>query len=145
MSHPPAAYAEALDLYVAKISTLPSSEELNLNRLSSLSYSITHASKALLSRASKLQHALLSPELKKRDAVKLMKELKGINKRLRRFEGGFLSRDGKGLEGREWYKHLGVAPGRWLGYGSSYFPSLSPLNIFLLLLFTACTDSTFLE
>lgn len=35
------------------------------------------------------------------------------NKKLIGFERGFLSDDG--LPGREWYKHLGVAPGKWLG------------------------------
>lgn len=26
---------------------------------------------------------------------------------------------------REWYKHKGVAPGKWLGYGATTFPALT--------------------
>lgn len=38
------------------------------------------------------------------------------------FERGFISE--QGLQGREWYRHLGVAPGRWLG--QLIRPSLQP-------------------
>lgn len=38
------------------------------------------------------------------------------NEKLIGFERGFISEDG--LEGREWYRHLGVAPGKWLGASS---------------------------
>lgn len=36
-----------------------------------------------------------------------------INKKLMKFERGFISEGG--IKSREWYKHLGVAPGKWLG------------------------------
>ncbi|KAI0638366.1 Zn-dependent exopeptidase [Trametes polyzona] len=45
------------------------------------------------------------------------------NERLMRFERGFISEDG--LEGREWYRHLGVAPGKWLGYGATTLPAVT--------------------
>ncbi|KAI0832612.1 Zn-dependent exopeptidase [Trametes gibbosa] len=45
------------------------------------------------------------------------------NEKLVGFERGFISEDG--LEGREWYKHLGVAPGKWLGYGATTFPAVT--------------------
>ncbi|CAD6890766.1 unnamed protein product [Tilletia laevis] len=48
--------------------------------------------------------------------------IRSVNKRAQSFERGFISTDG--LVGREWYKHLGVAPGRWLGYGATTFPGL---------------------
>ena len=34
-----------------------------------------------------------------------------INKKLASFERGFLS--DAGIKDREWYRHLGVAPGKW--------------------------------
>ena len=34
-----------------------------------------------------------------------------INKKLASFERGFLSE--AGIKDREWYRHLGVAPGKW--------------------------------
>ncbi|PWN53362.1 Zn-dependent exopeptidase [Violaceomyces palustris] len=54
---------------------------------------------------------------------KLLVKVRQVNKVLREFEQGFI--DKKGLVGREWYKHIGVAPGRWLGYGSTTFPGLT--------------------
>ncbi|KAE8259655.1 hypothetical protein A4X13_0g878 [Tilletia indica] len=48
--------------------------------------------------------------------------IRSVNKRAQGFERGFISKEG--LVGREWYKHLGVAPGRWLGYGATTFPGL---------------------
>jgi N-acetylated-alpha-linked acidic dipeptidase len=47
----------------------------------------------------------------------------GINKKLSSFEGGFISEGG--IRDREWYRHLGVAPGKWLGYGATTFPALT--------------------
>lgn len=44
---------------------------------------------------------------------KAARKVSKANKKLMGFERGFLSEDG--LQGREWYKHLGVAPGKWLG------------------------------
>jgi len=39
------------------------------------------------------------------------------------FERGFI--DEAGLSGRGWYKHLGVAPGYWLGYGATTLPGIT--------------------
>ncbi|EPQ27743.1 uncharacterized protein PFL1_04880 [Pseudozyma flocculosa PF-1] len=46
-----------------------------------------------------------------------------LNEKVRLFEQGFI--DPQGLPGRTWYKHLGVAPGRWLGYGATTLPGLT--------------------
>lgn len=57
-------------------------------------------------------------ELKEfREAVKRVRE---VNQKLIAFERGLISEDG--IPQREWYKHLGVAPGRWLGKFCSKFP-----------------------
>jgi N-acetylated-alpha-linked acidic dipeptidase len=39
------------------------------------------------------------------------RNLIAINKKLGMFERGFLS--DAGIKDREWYRHLGVAPGKW--------------------------------
>lgn len=45
--------------------------------------------------------------------IEAAKRVQRANAKLIAFERGFISEEG--IEGREWYKHLGVAPGRWLG------------------------------
>jgi N-acetylated-alpha-linked acidic dipeptidase len=52
-----------------------------------------------------------------------MMRIREIDIRLARFERGFLSE--AGIKDREWYRHLGVAPGKWKGYGATPFPALS--------------------
>ncbi|KAJ3930452.1 MAG: Zn-dependent exopeptidase [Lentinula lateritia] len=55
--------------------------------------------------------------------LKAIKRIRAVNQKLVAFERGFISEDG--LPSREWYKHLGVAPGRWLGYGATTLPALT--------------------
>ncbi|KAF8897846.1 hypothetical protein BD779DRAFT_1432452 [Infundibulicybe gibba] len=55
--------------------------------------------------------------------IKAAKRVSAANKQLINFERGFISEDG--IKDREWYKHLGVAPGKWLGYGATTFPALT--------------------
>ncbi|OJA18557.1 hypothetical protein AZE42_04016 [Rhizopogon vesiculosus] len=58
-----------------------------------------------------------------RHLIKAIQQVQAVNKRLIAFERGFISKEG--IKDREWYKHLGVAPGRWLGYGATTFPGLT--------------------
>ncbi|PPQ63412.1 hypothetical protein CVT24_004922 [Panaeolus cyanescens] len=55
--------------------------------------------------------------------IQAVKRLGRVNKKLLNFERGFISEGG--IKDREWYKHLGVAPGKWLGYGATTFPALT--------------------
>lgn len=55
-------------------------------------------------------HAKARPWKKLHEAVK---RVHVANKKLAAFEKGLISEDG--IKDREWYKHLGVAPGKWLG------------------------------
>ena len=48
-----------------------------------------------------------------REIVKAVKRVRTVNAKLASFERGFISKEG--INDREWYKHLGVAPGKWLG------------------------------
>ncbi|CAE6441435.1 unnamed protein product [Rhizoctonia solani] len=70
-----------------------------------------------------IQQAFSSPGSGKPELTKLIKDIRLINKKLFSFERGFISE--AGLPGREWYRHMIVAPGRWLGYGATTLPSLT--------------------
>ena len=48
-----------------------------------------------------------------KEVIRAAKHVHDVNKRLSKFEQGFISEDG--IKDREWYRHLGVAPGKWLG------------------------------
>ncbi|ORX69455.1 Zn-dependent exopeptidase [Linderina pennispora] len=48
---------------------------------------------------------------------------KSINERVAKLERHFI--DPSGIPGREWYKHILVSPGRWMGYDSQVFPALA--------------------
>lgn len=48
-----------------------------------------------------------------REIIKAVKRVRTVNAKLASFERGFISKEG--INDREWYKHLGVAPGKWLG------------------------------
>ncbi|KAI0650552.1 Zn-dependent exopeptidase [Trametes meyenii] len=52
-----------------------------------------------------------------------VRRVQQVNKKIIGFERGFISEEG--LEGREWYRHLGVAPGKWLGYGATTLPAIT--------------------
>ena len=58
---------------------------------------------------------------------KLAKRIQAVNAKSSAFERGFISAEG--IKDREWYKHLAVAPGKWLGsYGFfSFFLSVAEL------------------
>ncbi|CAA7259633.1 unnamed protein product [Cyclocybe aegerita] len=55
--------------------------------------------------------------------IRVLKRIRSVNKKSSSFERAFISEDG--IKDREWYKHLGVAPGKWLGYGATTFPALT--------------------
>ncbi|KAJ3508656.1 hypothetical protein NLJ89_g5632 [Agrocybe chaxingu] len=55
--------------------------------------------------------------------IRVLKRIRAVNKKSSAFERAFISEDG--IKDREWYKHLGVAPGKWLGYGATTFPALT--------------------
>jgi len=55
--------------------------------------------------------------------VRAAKRVESGNTKLRLFEQGFISE--QGLAEREWYRHLVVAPGRFLGYGATTLPAVT--------------------
>ncbi|KAK4687379.1 N-acetylated-alpha-linked acidic dipeptidase, partial [Tremellales sp. Uapishka_1] len=69
------------------------------------------------------QMPALPSSRKMREIKKVLEEVRVINKKVQSFEWGFISEEG--IKEREWYKHKGVAPGKWLGYGATTFPALT--------------------
>ncbi|KII94951.1 hypothetical protein PLICRDRAFT_128324, partial [Plicaturopsis crispa FD-325 SS-3] len=57
-----------------------------------------------------------------RKFIKAVRRVQAANKKLVAFERGFIHDEG--LKGREFFKHLGVAPGTWLGYGATTLPAV---------------------
>ncbi|SPO26993.1 related to glutamate carboxypeptidase II [Ustilago trichophora] len=79
-----------------------------------------HFEKRKVQLGKKLAHLA---ERKDKKFWKVLAEIVSVNRKLRTFEQGLISKEG--LKGREWYKHLGTAPGRWLGYGATTFPGVT--------------------
>ncbi|KAF4575136.1 hypothetical protein EYR36_006492 [Pleurotus pulmonarius] len=55
--------------------------------------------------------------------LKAARRVGKVNQKLIAYERGFISKEG--IKDREWYKHLVVAPGKWLGYGATTLPALT--------------------
>ena len=56
---------------------------------------------------------------------KLVKRIQAVNAKSSAFERGLISAEG--IKDREWYKHLAVAPGKWLGTYTFFLPFFLPL------------------
>ncbi|KAI5833642.1 hypothetical protein K523DRAFT_413088 [Schizophyllum commune Tattone D] len=69
------------------------------------------------------QHHPKLPHFPLREFLKAARRVQVANHKVRSFERGFISEEG--IPEREWYRHLGVAPGKWLGYGATTFPALT--------------------
>jgi N-acetylated-alpha-linked acidic dipeptidase len=60
-----------------------------------------------------LPHKPRHPHCPPPKLIKALKVVRKINQKLVSFERGFIHE--AGIKDREWYRHLGVAPGKWLG------------------------------
>ncbi|KAF5363622.1 hypothetical protein D9756_000320 [Leucocoprinus leucothites] len=60
--------------------------------------------------------------------IRAVHRVRVVNNKLRSFEHGLISEGG--IKDREWFKHLGVAPGKWLGYGATTLPGLTEAIVF---------------
>ncbi|KAG1884088.1 Zn-dependent exopeptidase [Suillus subluteus] len=60
--------------------------------------------------------------------IRAAKRVRIANQKLVAFERGFLSEDG--IKDREWYRHLGVAPGKHLGYAPTTLPGLTEAIVY---------------
>ncbi|GAC94468.1 glutamate carboxypeptidase [Pseudozyma hubeiensis SY62] len=83
----------------------------------------THLQHELVKLAEKSGHGHKGKGKWEKQIRKVLAEIRAVNKQLQTFEQGFISK--QGLKGREWYKHLGTAPGRWLGYGATTLPGVT--------------------
>ncbi|KAG1854106.1 Zn-dependent exopeptidase [Suillus tomentosus] len=62
------------------------------------------------------------------DFIQAAKRVRAANQKLMAFERGFISEDG--IKDREWYRHLGVAPGKHLGYAPTTLPGLTEAIVY---------------
>lgn len=69
------------------------------------------------------KHGHKRPDSDFEELKKIMLAIRTVNSKVAKFEQGFIDQDG--LPERTWYKHLGVAPGRFLGYGATTFPGVT--------------------
>jgi len=72
------------------------------------------------------------PPHKRKQLRKILTQIRAVNRALRAFESGFISEEG--IKDREWYKHKGTSPGKWLGYGATTVS---------ILLHKLCADASF--
>ncbi|KAF8833188.1 Zn-dependent exopeptidase [Paxillus ammoniavirescens] len=94
-----------------------------------------HALRVLSSSEDMAPHKLCKPHTKRPvcDLIRAAIRVKKVNQKLTQFERGFISEGG--VKDREWYRHLGVAPGKYLGgyelminfvgYGATTLPALT--------------------
>ncbi|KAL8871823.1 MAG: hypothetical protein Q9174_002426 [Haloplaca sp. 1 TL-2023] len=125
-------YALALSSYIEALilkavnSTSGLTQYLDgLRDLKSAVVALTSASIQFDEHASKLGQQIANntiPWWKWWEKVKLYLEVQKVNEGYKYLERKFLHEEG--LEGREWYKHVVFAPGRWTGYAGAKFPSL---------------------
>ncbi|KAH0445994.1 hypothetical protein IEQ34_025170 [Dendrobium chrysotoxum] len=129
------AYANELDHYLGQVRKL-SASDLDVSKVEKAIDDIKRSAQifdAEKARTEKKLHKLLSQKCIMRQAAhkpskelrKVFGQIKQLNRRAKLFETGFLSQDGKGLINRPFYQHLGVAPGRFLGYGATTFPGVT--------------------
>lgn len=128
-------YADALYGYLDKVKKL-APKDLDLGKLDDAIGEVSKQAKAFEAERSDLEAKIkdaLSHHLdhrftslrSRREIGKLLRQVRSINQRAKSFENNFISKDGKGLVKRSFYQHLGVAPGRYLGYGATTFPGLT--------------------
>lgn len=92
-------------------------------RIQSSAADLDEQAKSALDNLAALETASGCPRRRAHQAKKELAKIRVINARRSAFERGFINE--KGLPKRPWYKHLGVAPGINLGYGSTTFPGVT--------------------
>lgn len=114
------AYAHELVYYSTKVKAL--GVKVDLAPLDAAIRSVVDSAAQLQVQIDKAAAELASKH-KRRPSGCLVRRVRSINKRLAGLERGFI--DNGGLPGREWYRNLVVAPGRYLGYGATTLPALT--------------------
>lgn len=113
------AYAHELAYYSSKVAKIQiAGDKVDLSHLDKSIQRVIAASSKLYRETRKVSHELEKLQkhhLGGKKVEKLLRRAQRINSKLSSFERGFI--DVGGLPGREWYRNLVVAPGRYLGYG----------------------------
>lgn len=124
------AYAKELEDYLAKVRKVADGRDADgLDAVADAIDRVVHRAKQLekhIAHVGRRFRHLLAKEHGHRPSDELreaMRDVRHANLKLKAFESGFI--DERGLPERTWYRHIGVAPGRWLGYGATTFPGLT--------------------
>jgi N-acetylated-alpha-linked acidic dipeptidase len=93
-------------------------------KLDSAIKQLQHAAYKFDGRAAGLAAQAISAEGKYNSAAKskLFAEIRTVNAQYKTLERAFLY--SKGLDGRDWFKHVVFAPGKWTGYSGDTYPGL---------------------
>lgn len=122
-------YADALEQYLDKFVKLPGADAIDVQPVAKAIAKVQQAAKkheankALLDKRIKRLLGMRTSYARSHELKILFEKARRHNKRSKRLELNFI--DEAGLAKRPFYKHLGVAPGRYLGYGSTTFPGLT--------------------
>lgn len=123
-------YARDLGYYLEKVEALASEGGYEIEfdglrdsiaKLQSASATLDAEREDLLKQLRKViprraWHCFGKPKLPSK-AIKVLKQIRVVNTKLKKLESGFISEEG--IKEREWYKHKGTSPGKWLGYGAT--------------------------
>ena len=118
-----AGYLEKVEK-MAKTSSHGSIQTIDFGRLTECIRALQDAARQLDGRSSALTAQIEGtiPWWKWWQRVKLWLEVRDVNTKLKLLERKFLYKDG--LDGRQWFKHVVFAPGKWTGYSGATFPGL---------------------
>ncbi|BFZ64766.1 hypothetical protein YB2330_005918 [Saitoella coloradoensis] len=114
-------YAGAIEGYVVGLGK--EYHEFDFSEMKGAAKELKRAAVKLDAEAVKVSNKMKTAmRMSHRRKIALLRSAKDINEKYRKFERAFL--DKKGLEDREWYKHVVFAPGLETGYEGETFPSL---------------------
>ena len=123
-------YANGLATYLEKVEDLASKstnhsiQSVSFKKLLTSIDSLLNASRALDARAAALATQIKGslPWWKWWERVQLWLKVRDVNSKYKYLERKFLYKEG--LDGRNWFKHVVFAPGKWTGYSGATFPGL---------------------
>ena len=123
-------YANGLATYLEKVKDLASKStnhsirSVSFQKLLTSIDSLLNASRALDARAAALATQIKGslPWWKWWERVQLWLKVRDVNSKYKYLERKFLYKEG--LDGRNWFKHVVFAPGKWTGYSGATFPGL---------------------
>lgn len=123
-SSPPSSEAEAESEIAPDNAAIEEKYKSGLARLARRARAIRHYGTELDARAAAANHRVSAwPTLSESERRALLTDIHAQNDAYKHFERALL--DPRGLDGRDFFKHVLYAPGRWTGYAGAVFPSIT--------------------